>query len=99
MRGGGEDVQGKGADECEAIGRRTTRQEEWGGGHNAGQLGVGWHDKRGGGRAMHARWWLTASGSGGRGCTQDVLEIAPQNCTSNCAKNPWNIGFSEKVRA
>jgi hypothetical protein len=40
------------------------------------------------GRTTHMRWWSTASGGGGRGCTQDVLEIIPQNCTSNCAKNP-----------
>jgi hypothetical protein len=45
------------------------------------------------------RWWLTASGGGGRGCTQDVLEILPQNRTSNCAKNPRKIGFSEEVFA
>ncbi len=42
--------------------------------------------QEGGGQTTNACWWLTASGSGGRGCTQDVLEIVPQNCTSNCAK-------------
>jgi hypothetical protein len=42
----------------------------------------------GGGWTTHACWWLTASGGSGRGCTQDVLKIVPQNCTSNCAKPP-----------
>ncbi len=31
-----------------AIGWRTTQQEEWGGGHDAGRLGGGWHDRGGG---------------------------------------------------
>ncbi len=53
-----------------------------------------------GGRTMHAHWWLTASGGSGRGCTQDVFKIVPQNHTSNRAKNyPWKIGFSEEVFA
>ncbi len=75
----------EGADDGKAIGQQMTQREEWGGGHNAGQLGSGWHDKRGR-QTMHARWWLKASGGGGRVCTQDVLEIIPQNHTTNCAK-------------
>ncbi len=48
MRGGGwtRKARVEVADDGEAIGRRATRQEEWGGGHNTGQLGGGWHDKK-----------------------------------------------------
>jgi hypothetical protein len=53
----------------------------------------------GGGQTTHACWWLTVSGGGGRGCTQDVLKIVPHNCTSNCAKLPQKIGFSEEILA
>jgi hypothetical protein len=100
MRGGGWTCKARveGADNGKAIGQQTTRREEWGGGHYAGRLGGGWHD-RGGGWTTHARWWLTASGGGGRGCTQDVLKIVPQNCTSNHAKPPRKIGFFEEVFA
>ncbi len=42
------------------------------------------------------------SGGGGRGCTQDVLEIVPQKRTSNHAKNPsenWIFqGFFHNLR-
>ncbi len=67
----------EGADDGEAIGRRTTRREKWGGGHDAGRLGGEWHDERGEWRTTHTRWWLTASGGGGRGCSR-----RPRNRTS-----------------
>ncbi len=55
MRGGGwtREARVEGADDGKAIGWRTTRQKEWGGGHNAGQLGGGWHDRGGGADNAH----------------------------------------------
>ncbi len=51
MRGGGwtHVARVEGADDGKAIGRQTTQREEWGGRYDAGRLGGGWHDKRGGG--------------------------------------------------
>jgi hypothetical protein len=45
---------------------------------------------RGGGPTMHARWWLTDSGGGGRGFTQDISKIVSylKKRTANCAKLP-----------
>jgi hypothetical protein len=86
----------EGADDGKAIGRRATQQDEWGGGHDAGQLGSGLHD-RGGGRTTHARWWLTAFWQRREG----VHSRRPQNHTSKlhlklCKKTLRKSGFPRR---
>jgi hypothetical protein len=71
MRGGvdkvrqassGQHGKGEEADNGKAIRQQMTRQEEGGREYEAGKLGSGCHDDRGGG-VDNARRWLTASGS------------------------------------
>jgi hypothetical protein len=79
MRGGGRtrEARVEGADDGKAIGRQTTQREEWGGGHNAGQLGGRWHGRGGGvdnARALvvDSFWWRQ----------EGVHSRRPQNRTS-----------------
>ncbi len=86
----------EGADNGEAIGQQTTRREEWGGGHNAGQLGGGWHDRGGGAGNACAlvvdSFWRRREGAHSR---------RPRNCTSklylkSCKKTLGKLGFPRR---
>jgi hypothetical protein len=74
MRGGGwtREARVEGADDGEAIGRRTTGREEWGGGHDAGRLGGA--DRGGAGRTTHARA-LVAGGGALKTSSKSYLKI------------------------